>query len=127
MNTQRIVIVGAGFADMWSALAAARVLDMQKRSDIEVVLVAPLPELHVRPRLYEEAPNSMRVKLTELLDAVGVKFMEGSVEKIDVQQQLVLVNAQGQGVQVSYDRLVLAAGSKLFAPISLGSPSTPST
>lgn len=116
VNTQRIVIVGAGFAGMWSALAAARALDMQKRSDIEVVLVAPQPELHVRPRLYEEAPNTMRVKLTELLDAVGVRFMQGSVEKIDVQQQQVVVKAQGQDAQLSYDRLVLAAGSKLFRP-----------
>lgn len=116
MNTQRIVIVGAGFAGMWSALAAARVLDMQKCSDIEIVLVAPQPELHVRPRLYEEAPNTMRVKLTELLDAVGVKFMQGSVEKIDAQQQQVVVKAHGPNTQISYDRLVLAAGSTLFRP-----------
>ncbi|NIF82532.1 NAD(P)/FAD-dependent oxidoreductase [Comamonas sp. Tr-654] len=116
MNTQRIVIVGAGFAGMWSALAAARVLDMHKRSDIEVVLVAPQPELHVRPRLYEESPNTMRVKLTALLDVVGVKFLQGSVEKIDVLQQQVVIKTQEQDALLSYDRLVLAAGSKLFRP-----------
>ncbi|MDI9853988.1 NAD(P)/FAD-dependent oxidoreductase [Comamonas sp. 17RB] len=116
MNTQRIVIVGAGFAGMWSALAAARVLDMHQRSDIEVVLVAPQPELHVRPRLYEEAPHTMRAPLTELLDAVGVQFLQGNVEAIDAQQQQVVVKTQGQDVRLSYDRLVLAAGSKLFRP-----------
>ena len=116
VNTQRIVIVGAGFAGMWSALAAARVLDMQKRSDVEVVLVAPLPELHVRPRLYEKAPGTMRVNLTALFDAVGVKFMQGLVETIDVQRQEVVVKTTDQNTQLHYDRLVLAAGSKLFRP-----------
>lgn len=101
---------------MWSALAAARVLDMHQRSDIEVVLVAPQPELHVRPRLYEEAPHTMRAPLTELLDAVGVQFLQGSVEAIDAQQQQVVVKTQGQEARLSYDRLVLAAGSKLFRP-----------
>ena len=101
---------------MWSALAVARVLDMHQRCDIEVVLVAPQPELHVRPRLYEEAPHTMRAPLTELLDAVGVQFLQGSVEAIDAQQQQVVVNTQGQETRLSYDRLVLAAGSKLFRP-----------
>lgn len=101
---------------MWSALAAARVLDMHQRSNIEVVLVAPQPELHVRPRLYEEAPHTMRAPLTELLDAVGVQFLQGSVEAIDAQQQQVVVKTQGQEARLSYDRLVLAAGSKLFRP-----------
>ena len=53
--TQRILIIGAGFAGIWSALGAARVLDNEGRTDgsVEIVLIAPEPTLHVRPRLYE--------------------------------------------------------------------------
>ena len=32
---QRILIVGAGFAGMWSALSAVRQLDRQGRDDVE--------------------------------------------------------------------------------------------
>ena len=44
---KRIVIVGAGFAGMWSALSAARLLDQERvsGSEIEIVVVAPKPEL----------------------------------------------------------------------------------
>ena len=39
--SKRILIIGAGFAGMWSALAAARLLDQAGRSDVEVALIAP--------------------------------------------------------------------------------------
>lgn len=48
---KRILVIGAGFADIWSALGAARLLDRVGRADVEVVFVAPEPELHVRPCL----------------------------------------------------------------------------
>ncbi|MBN0196839.1 NAD(P)/FAD-dependent oxidoreductase, partial [Pseudomonas aeruginosa] len=50
---QRIMIVGAGFAGMWSALSAVRQLDRQGRDDVEVAVLAPQPELRIRPRFYE--------------------------------------------------------------------------
>ena len=56
--TQRILIVGAGFAGMWTALGAARVLEEHGRTDgsIEIALIAPQPELHVRPMRIKIAP-----------------------------------------------------------------------
>ncbi|MBF3165879.1 NAD(P)/FAD-dependent oxidoreductase, partial [Pseudomonas aeruginosa] len=45
---QRILIVGAGFAGMWSALSAVRQLDRQGRDDVEVAVLAPQPELRIR-------------------------------------------------------------------------------
>ncbi len=47
--SQRILVIGAGFAGMWSALASARLLDEAARTDVEIVLVAPEPALHMRP------------------------------------------------------------------------------
>lgn len=117
--SKRILVIGAGFAGMWSALASARLLDQVGRTDVEIALVAPAPELHVRPRLYEQNPNGMKAPLQEIFRAVGVRFIQGVVERIDVDARQVEV--QGVGADTSrstlgYDRLVLAAGSRLFRP-----------
>ncbi|CAJ92878.1 NAD(P)/FAD-dependent oxidoreductase [Cupriavidus necator] len=117
--SKRIVVIGAGFAGMWSALGSARLLDEVGRTDVEIVLVAPEPELHVRPRLYEKNPGGMRAPLQEIFQAVGVRFIQGLVERIDVVSQKVeLVGLGGDTSRrkLGYDRLVLAAGSRLFRP-----------
>jgi NADH dehydrogenase len=55
--------------------------------------------------------------LDELFDAVGVKFVKGSAEVIDESsRQVSYVNAAGIQGKLGYDRLVLAAGSKLMRP-----------
>ncbi len=40
---QRILIVGTGFAGMWSALSATRLLDLHQRGDVEVAVLARRP------------------------------------------------------------------------------------
>lgn len=117
--TKRILVIGAGFAGMWSALASARLLDEVGRTDVEISLVAPQPELHVRPRLYEQNPGGMTAPLQEIFKAVGVKFIQGTVERIDVARQeveVVRVGADTSRRTLGYDRLVLATGSRLFRP-----------
>ncbi|QWC92203.1 NAD(P)/FAD-dependent oxidoreductase [Cupriavidus metallidurans] len=116
--SKRILVIGAGFAGMWSALASARLLDEVGRTDIEIVLVAPEAELHVRPRLYEQNPGGMKAPLQEIFKAVGVRFVQGYVERIDVANQQVEVRstAETSPVVLGFDRLVLAAGSRLFKP-----------
>ena len=79
---QRILIVGGGFAGVWSALSATRLLDQHGRTDISVTLLAPQPELRIRPRFYEPNVQSMKAPLTELLAAVGVEFVQGTAEGI---------------------------------------------
>ncbi len=117
--SKRILVIGAGFAGMWSALASARLLDEVDRTDVEIALVAPEPELHVRPRLYEQNPGGMKAPLQEIFKATGVKFIQGVVERIDVQGRQVEVRGVGADHArrtISYDRLVLATGSRLFRP-----------
>jgi NADH dehydrogenase len=117
--SQRILVIGAGFAGLWSALSSARLLDQVGRSDVEIALVAPEPKLHVRPRLYEQNPNAMKASLEELFDVVGVKFIRGLVQHIDVAQRKVTITGVGVDTStrdIGYDRLVLAAGSRLFSP-----------
>lgn len=117
--SKRILVVGAGFAGFWSALASARLLDKVGRTDVEIALVAPEPELHIRPRLYEQNPGAMKAPLQEIFKAVGIKFIQGVVERIDVASQeveLVGVGVDTARRKLGYDRLVLATGSRLFRP-----------
>ncbi|GGP25840.1 NAD(P)/FAD-dependent oxidoreductase [Silvimonas amylolytica] len=114
---QRILVIGAGFAGMWAALSALRLLDQQDRQNVEVALIAPQAELHVRPRLYEQNPGAMKAPLQALFDAVGVRFVQGMVGQIDTDRhEVTLTDATGQASTLGYDRLVLAAGSRLFRP-----------
>lgn len=117
--TQRILVVGAGFAGMWSALSAARALDMAGHANdgVEILLVAPEPTLHVRPRLYEVPQEAMKAPLQSVFDTVGVRFLAARAEQIRTDAQEVdVVDAAGARQTLAYDRLVLAAGSQLFRP-----------
>ncbi|KXV14480.1 pyridine nucleotide-disulfide oxidoreductase [Caballeronia megalochromosomata] len=115
--SKRILVVGAGFAGMWSALSAARLIDQHGRTDIEVVLIAPEPHLHVRPRLYEENAAGMKAPLLDIFASTGVRFIQGTVERIHVERNEVdLLGADGAPSTLNYDRLVLATGSRLFRP-----------
>jgi NADH:ubiquinone reductase (H+-translocating) len=122
MSRQRIAIVGAGFAGLWSALGAARVLDAAgQASETEIALIAPDPFLHLRPRFYENGAAQMKAPLTELLAAVGVRFVAGKVEQIHtLRHEVGIVSADGARCTLVYDRLVLAAGSRLFMPAVAG-------
>ncbi|KNG85574.1 hypothetical protein ANOM_006646 [Aspergillus nomiae NRRL 13137] len=116
---QRIVVIGTGFAGMWSALAAMRLIDLNggKAAGIEVTVVSPEPTLVIRPRLYEPDAKSMRAPLEDLFRVTGIQFVKGTVETICVPERLVkIVERAGVCSTLSYDRLVLAAGSHLRRP-----------
>ncbi|MHC6225299.1 NAD(P)/FAD-dependent oxidoreductase [Pseudomonas sp. X10] len=114
---QQILIIGAGFAGVWSALSAARLLDLNQRSDVRISVLAPQAELRIRPRFYESDVQSLKAPVGELFKAVGVDFIQGSAQHIDVAGKSVsYVDAHGQRQQANYDRLVLAAGSNVVRP-----------
>ena len=115
----RIVIIGAGFAGMYAALSAARLRDIHGVSpqELEIALVAPEPTLVVRPRLYEAKPETVTAPLSDVLKAIDVVYVQGSAETIDTQSRVVgIVAAGGTNKNLSYDRLVVATGSRLFRP-----------
>ncbi|HZV17367.1 MAG TPA: FAD-dependent oxidoreductase [Sphingobium sp.] len=116
---RRIVIVGAGFAGVWSALSAARLLSEQgdEGADIEIVVVAPRPSLDLRPRFYEPDVATMTTPLGPLFDAVGVRFVAGTVGAIEPDGSHVFItDDSGRRAMLGYDRLILAAGSHLARP-----------
>jgi NADH:ubiquinone reductase (H+-translocating) len=115
----RLVIIGAGFAGMYAALSAARLRDIRGASpeELEIALVSPEPTLVVRPRLYEPNPETLTAPLLDVLKAIDVGYVQGSVETVDTKSRMVQV-ATGKGARksLSYDRLVVATGSRLFRP-----------
>ncbi|SHL68471.1 NAD(P)/FAD-dependent oxidoreductase [Phytopseudomonas punonensis] len=114
---QRILVIGTGFAGLWGALSAARQLDLQARDDIEVCVVAPKAELHVRPRFYEADVARMNASLDELFAVVGVRFVQGWVSSIDSVSQTVTYRDRHQAEQqLTYSRLILASGSQVNRP-----------
>jgi NADH:ubiquinone reductase (H+-translocating) len=115
----RLVIIGAGFAGMYAALSAARLRDLEGVSpaELEIALVAPEPTLVVRPRLYEPKPETLTAPLQEVFKAIDVVYVQGSVETIDTASRMLeIATAKGPREALSYDRLVVASGSRLFRP-----------
>lgn len=116
--SKRIIIAGSGFAGLWAALAAQRAIHLaSQEQNIEVVMVSPSPNVGIRPRLYEAVLENMNPDISELLSVVGVKYLAGLVNQIDVDRQSIEVSTtDGNKQSLSYDRFILATGSTTFMP-----------
>jgi NADH dehydrogenase len=115
----RLLIIGAGFAGMYAALSAARLRDIQGVSpeELEIALIAPEPTLVVRPRLYEPKPETLTAPLLGVLKAIDVDYIQGSAETVNTEALTVQISTpKGTRKTLSYDRLVIATGSRLFRP-----------
>src|SRR5688572_13796054 len=99
--SDRILILGGGFAGFWAAVAARRVAGPRAR----VTLVSLEPMLQIRPRLYEAKPETLAVALLPLLRKVDVNFVGGEAIRLDTAAKAVTLAA---GVRLDYDRLVVA-------------------
>ncbi|TAJ81914.1 FAD-dependent oxidoreductase [Reyranella sp.] len=114
-SARRILVLGGGFAGLWSALAAARAREVFGAGQIEIVLLNDTPWHSIRVRNYEADLSETRVALDEVLVPVGVRRLEGKVTGIDVAAKTVTYDAEGLR-SIGYDRLVFALGSQLARP-----------
>lgn len=111
-----VLVIGGGFAGVWSAAAAARLRELNG-SELSVTLVAPGDDLVIRPRLYEADPQQMRVPLQRILAPIGVRHLRAHVTCVDTgSHQVTAVGPAGRSHVLDYQRLVLAAGSQLRRP-----------
>lgn len=112
-----ILILGAGFGGLWSALSATRLFDLHGHRDARVSVLAPQAQLRIRPRFYEPDAHLLAAPIDTLLTAVGVDFITGSAQSIDIAHKRVYyTDASGAQQVVNYDKLVLATGSGLAVP-----------
>ncbi|RMJ15906.1 hypothetical protein CDV36_004427 [Fusarium kuroshium] len=119
--SSKIVIIGAGFAGVWSALSAQRLINLkEKEKNIEILVISPEPSLVMRPRLYEANAAGMSYPLNDLFGSAGIKFLQGTVDAIQAEAHTVKVRTASGGEDiVGYDRLILAAGSAVVRPQSV--------
>ena len=76
---KRIVVVGGGFAGLWSAVGAARRLDELgiPSSEIEILLLDRTDWHAIRVRNYERNLDDVRVPFDEVLLPIGVRRLRG--------------------------------------------------
>ena len=115
---QRIVVLGAGFAGLWSAIGAARALDERGigQDRVEVTVVNATPWHSIRVRNYEADLSNTRLPLADLLEPIGVKLVVAEVTGLSIAERTVTCAAAGKSFQLLYDRLVFALGSRLARP-----------
>jgi NADH dehydrogenase FAD-containing subunit len=119
INKSDLVVVGAGFAGVWAAAAAAALRDDigVAPGDFPITVVSPGGDLVIRPRLYQSEPWRMYAPLDEVLGALGVSRVVATVTGIDSTTQRITVEADDGGRSwLRYGRLVLASGSQVVAP-----------
>jgi NADH dehydrogenase len=118
MAAQRILVLGSGFAGLWTAVGAARKLDgLGHGPDAAQVTLVNRDGFHnIRVRNYEADLSSVRVPLDDVLAPVGVQRVEGEVAGIDLAGQTVAVTTAGELLALPYDRLVFALGSQVLRP-----------
>jgi NADH dehydrogenase len=118
LAAQRIVVLGAGFAGLWSAIGAARALDELGvgTDQVEIVVIERTAWHSIRVRNYEADLGDARIALDSVLGPIGVRRLEGEVTAIDVARRTVTCQSGGGSQDIAYDRLVLALGSRLAHP-----------
>lgn len=118
MRAKQIVVLGGGFAGLWSAIGAARKLDElgYGPETAEVTLVNRDGYHCIRVRNYEADLSAVRIPLNDVLGPIGVRCLEGEVSGVDLTGQTVTVATAREQRILPYDRLVFALGSQLLRP-----------
>ena len=107
-----VLVLGSGFAGLWAALGAARRIDELGVVDVNVTVISSAPFHDIRVRNYEADLTPCRIPLRDVLDPAGVAHVVADVTAIDPASRTVTTSA---GVH-TYDRLVVALGSKVIKP-----------
>jgi len=114
----RILVLGGGFAGLWSAVAAARALDAFQvgRDKAEVTMVNRDAWHAIRVRNYEPDLGDVRVALDDVLEPIGVGRLAAEVVDIDFANRRVVCLIGSEQRPLAYDRLIFALGSRLVRP-----------
>lgn len=108
-----ICILGGGFGGLYTALRLSK-LPWPKSESPKIVLIDQRDRFLFAPLLYELVTGELQTweiapPFEELLANTGIRFLQGSVKEIRLEDQKVILAA---GTELSYDRLVLALGGE---------------
>lgn len=120
----RICILGGGFGGLYTALRLSQ-LPWEPLQKPEIVLVDQSDRFLFSPFLYELLTGELQTweiapPYEELLNNTGVRFCQGVVSGIDIDQRRVHLH---DGPEISYDRLVLGLGGETPLDIVPGATS----
>ena len=120
----RICILGGGFGGLNTALRLSQ-LPWEPTQKPEIVLVDQSDRFLFSPLLYELLTGELQTweiapPFEEILRNTGVRFYQGVVSGIDIDQQRVHLQ---DGPEISYDQLVLALGGETPLDIVTGATS----
>ncbi len=107
-----ICILGGGFGGLYTALALSKL--NWEEGQPNIVLVDQRDRFVFAPLLYELVSGELQTweiapPYEELLANTGVRFHQSGIKQIDLAAQQVTLS---DGIQLSYDRLVLALGGE---------------
>src|SRR5512132_2545898 len=110
-SKKRILILGGGFG----GVATARHLEghFRRRPDVEIVLVSRDNFLLMTPLLFEVCSGALDVRSCSFPIRAFLRttrFVEATVQGIDLERRMVHVAAGLQNGELAYDHLVLALG-----------------
>ena len=110
----RIVILGGGFAGVLTARRLERLC--KRRSDIQITLISRDNFLLMTPLMFEACTGTLELRHCSVAIRAFLRrtrFIEGIVERIDVDRKVVIAawGGDGGGHEVEYDQLVLAMGA----------------
>jgi len=119
--SNRILVLGAGFAGLWAAAGAMRkIVEHKAEREVAVTVVNRTSHHNIRVRNYEPDLRDVCVPLTDVLTPIGVQIIVGDALNIDIAGRGVAVNTLEGPRIVEYDRLVMALGSATVRPPRLG-------
>ena len=111
-SKKRILILGGGFGGVYTARHLERLC--KRRSDVEIVLVSRDNFLLMTPLLFEVFSGTLDVRHCSFPIRAFLRttrFVEATVQGIDLERRVVHVAAAGESGELAYDQLVLALGA----------------
>jgi NADH dehydrogenase len=109
----RIVVLGGGFGGAYTARHLERLC--KRRPDVEIVLVSRDNFLLMTPLLFEVCSGALDVRHCSFPIRAFLRttrFVEATVEGIDLGRRVVQLAAPGERTELAYDQLVLALGAR---------------
>jgi NADH dehydrogenase len=111
-STTRILILGGGFGGVYTARHLESLC--KRRPDVEIVLVSRDNFLVMTPLLFEVCSGTLDARhccfpIRAFLRTA--RFVEATVQGIDLERRVVLVLAGGHHAELAYDHLVLGLGA----------------
>jgi NADH:ubiquinone reductase (H+-translocating) len=121
-SKKRILILGGGFG----GVATARHLEglFRRRPDVEIVLVSRDNFVVMTPLLFEVFSGTLDLRSVSIPVRAflrATRFVEASVEGIDLDRRVVRLASPEKRGELAYDQLVLALGSRTNRDVIPGS------